>query len=80
MKKVLVLLFLAVGVLFADINLQTANKKELMSIKGIGDKKAQAIIEYRKNNKINSADDLKNIKGFGPLLIANIKENKLTKK
>lgn len=80
MKKVLVLLFLVVGVLFADINLQTANKKELMSIKGIGDKKAQAIIEYRKNNKIKSVDDLKNIKGFGPSLIANIKENKLTKK
>ena len=30
-----------------------------MEIKGIGEKKADAIIEYRKSNTINSADDLK---------------------
>ncbi|MGJ0354911.1 helix-hairpin-helix domain-containing protein, partial [Aliarcobacter cryaerophilus] len=34
-----------------------------------------AIIEYRKSNTINSADDLKNIKGFGDTIIDNIKKD-----
>lgn len=46
-----------------------------MEIKGIGEKKADAIIEYRKTNTINSADDLKNIKGFGDSIIDNVKKD-----
>jgi competence protein ComEA len=78
MKKVIVLLGVSATFLFSAMNLQTASKKELMCIKGIGDKKAQAIIEYRKKNKIKSADDLLKLKGFGKGLIENIKkENKV---
>ncbi|MCT7529664.1 hypothetical protein N5T79_10970, partial [Aliarcobacter cryaerophilus] len=33
------------------------------------------IIEYRKSNTINSADDLKNIKGFGDSIIDNVKKD-----
>jgi len=80
MKRILVLLLLSVSFLFAAINLQTATKKELMSIKGIGPKKADAILKYRKSNTLNSADDLKNIKGFGAKVISNIKENKKVSK
>ena len=76
MKKILVLLLLSVSFLFAAINLQTATKKELMSIKGVGSKKADAILKYRKSNILHSADDLKNIRGFGPKLIANAKDDK----
>ena len=57
------------------MDLQTASKSELMEIKGVGEKKADAIIEYRKSNTINSADDLKNIKGFGDTIIDNIKKD-----
>lgn len=73
MKKLVALLLLCGSFLFASINLQTASKEELMSIKGIGDKKAEQILEYRKTNKINSPEDLKNIKGFGDSIISNIK-------
>lgn len=76
MKKILVILMMCSSFLFAAINLQTASKEELMSIKGIGPKKAEQIIEYRKTNVIKNADDLKNIKGFGDGLIKNVEENK----
>ncbi len=80
MKKLFVLLMLSTSFLFAALNLQTASKQELMSIKGIGPKKADQIINYRKTNKIKSADDLKNIKGFGPGIISNVKGNKKVSK
>jgi competence protein ComEA len=86
MRKIVALLMLCCSFLFAAMNLQTATKDELMSIKGIGDKKADQIIEYRKTNKINSPDDLKNIKGFGDSIVGNVKnadsstKEKLTKK
>jgi len=75
MKKVLLLMVLSISVLFSAVNLQTASKKELMCIKGIGEKKAEAILEYRKSHKLNSPKDLIEIKGFGKGLIKNVKQN-----
>jgi len=57
------------------INLQTATKDELMCIKGIGDKKADLLIKYRKSNKLTSANDLLAIKGFGKGLVKNVEKN-----
>ena len=73
MKKIVAFLMLCCSFLFADINLQTASKEELMGIKGIGAKKADQIIEYRKTNTIKSPEDLKNIKGFGDSIVGNVK-------
>ena len=67
---------LSVSFLFSAINLQTASKDELMCIKGIGEKKADSILKYRKSNKLKSADNLIDIKGFGKAIIANVKSNK----
>ncbi|WP_422158254.1 ComEA family DNA-binding protein [Aliarcobacter butzleri] len=77
MKKIVALFALCGTLVFGAINLQTASKEELMSIKGIGEKKAEQIMEYRKTNTIKSADDLKNIKGFGDNIVANVKENNI---
>lgn len=48
------------------ININTADKETLMSvIKGVGEKKAEAIILYReKNGAFKSIDELSNIKGI----------------
>jgi len=74
MKKILVLLALTASFL-AAINVQQASKDELMCIKGIGEKKASAILKYRKENKLKSADDLLEIKGFGKVLVRNVQND-----
>src|SRR5512137_1209713 len=69
MNKILLAIavfFAFISVSFAAVNLNTATKEELTSIKGVGPAKAQAIINYRqKNGSFKSVDDLKNVKGFG---------------
>ncbi|HIF50579.1 MAG TPA: ComEA family DNA-binding protein [Thiotrichaceae bacterium] len=49
------------------ININTADKETLMSvIKGVGEKKADAIIAYRtENGNFKSIDELTNVKGIG---------------
>jgi competence protein ComEA len=72
MKKILVALLLMFSFASA-LNLQKASKDELMCIKGIGEKKASAIMKYRKSHKLKSAKDLLEIKGFGEALVDNVK-------
>ncbi|WP_346895445.1 helix-hairpin-helix domain-containing protein [Clostridium sp. UBA7503] len=48
------------------ININKATVDELMTIPGIGQVKAQSIVDYRnKNGKFNSVDELTNITGIG---------------
>ncbi|WP_033135787.1 ComEA family DNA-binding protein [Aeromonas finlandensis] len=49
------------------ININTATLAELTNLKGIGDKKAQAIVDYReKQGKFTSVDQLADVSGIGP--------------
>ena len=51
----------------ADMNINTATAAQLTELKGIGGKKAQAIVEWRKaNGPFTDVSQLTEIKGIGP--------------
>lgn len=47
------------------IDINTADQSELMTLPNIGEKRADAIIEYRQKNKFNKIEDIKNVSGIG---------------
>ena len=58
----------------AKININTANIEKLMSLKGIGEKKAESIVEYReKIGSFTTIDELKGVKGVGDKIFNKIK-------
>lgn len=59
----------------ALVNINTASAEELMSLKGIGEVKAAAIVEYRRENgKFRSISEVMNVKGIGLKIFENIKD------
>jgi competence protein ComEA len=70
MKKLILVLVMVVaitGAAGAAVNINTATKEELTSLKGVGDKRAQDIIDYRKKHgPFKSVDDLEKVPGIGP--------------
>ena len=58
------------------VSLNNASKEELMTLSGIGESKALAIIEYRsKNNGFKVLEDIMNVSGIGESLYNKIKDN-----
>ncbi|TQQ48989.1 ComEA family DNA-binding protein [Vibrio cholerae] len=55
------------------VNINTASAEELATLlKGIGLKKAQAIVDYREaNGPFSNIDDLTNVKGIGEATVRN---------
>lgn len=57
------------------INLNEASVQELVTIKGIGQKYAEKIIEYRENNgKFEKIEDIMKVKGIGKKKFEKIKD------
>jgi competence protein ComEA len=70
MKKFLLAISMCLtiyGVAIAAVNINTATKEELTTLQGIGEKRAQDIIDYRtKNGPFKTVDDLEKVPGIGP--------------
>src|SRR5258706_7318553 len=70
------LLFALCGIGNAAVNVNTASKEELDSLKGIGPVKAQAIIDYRtKNGPFKTVDELEKVPGIGPKTLTDIRKD-----
>ena len=69
MKKLLLVIFsvlaFAMPAWAVVVDLNSATEAQLETVKGIGPKKAQYIIDYRKKTPFKSVDDLSKVKGFG---------------
>ncbi len=76
-------LFLTLALLFsasafaAKVNINTASADQISTaMTGIGDSKAQAIVQYRKSNgKFKSIQDLENVDGIGMKTVEKNKDN-----
>ncbi len=52
------------------IHLNSADASQLMELPGVGEKKAQAILDYRaKNGPFHDVTDVVNVKGIGPKML-----------
>ncbi|MBI6070220.1 ComEA family DNA-binding protein [Clostridium perfringens] len=59
----------------SSININTASKETLMTLNGIGESKAQAIIDYRDEiGGFKSVDDITNVSGIGEKTLEKIKD------
>ena len=57
------------------VNINTATVEELKTLKGIGEKKAEAIIEYRKKNgSFKNKEELMKVRGIGKKLYQSFQE------
>ena len=82
MKKLLLafaMWFAISGVALAVVNINTATKEELTTLKGVGEKRAQEIINYRtKNGPFKTVDDLEKVPGIGPGIMKQIRSEVTT--
>jgi len=78
-KKILLAVCLLVPtLLFAEtVNINTADKEALMtSIKGVGEKRAEAIIAYREQNgSFKSVEELAEVRGVGQSIVEKNMDN-----
>ena len=56
------------------ISINTATLDELMTLSGIGESKANKIIEYRNKNSFKAIEEIMNVKGIGEKIFEKIKD------
>jgi competence protein ComEA len=47
------------------VNINTAGKEQLVTLKGVGEALAQRIIDYRKDHPFQTPEEIMNVKGVG---------------
>lgn len=57
------------------ININTADAAKLMKLKGVGEKTAEKIIEYRAQTPFEKPEDIMNVKGIGEKKFEDIKDH-----
>lgn len=63
----------------SKVNINTATVEQLMTLKGVGQKKAEAIIEYRKKNgSFKSKEELMKVRGIGKKMFETFQERVVT--
>jgi len=72
MKKLLIGVLFSVSFLLAGVDINNAPLEKLMTLKGIGKTKAEAIIEYRKKHCFKKPEDLTAVKGIGKATLKKI--------
>lgn len=81
-RCVLALLLTIPVILYAGgaVNINSADKETLMTIKGLGERRAEAIIQYRKENgPFTNIDQLAEIRGIGQSLIDSNRDSLVVK-
>lgn len=74
--KLLSLLIIGAALCFGAVDINRADKNKLMSVSGIGEVKANAILEYRKKHTcFKNIQELKEVKGFGDKFLEKNKKN-----
>ncbi len=69
--KLLTILLLSITILFSSVDINNATTKEFTTLKGVGAKKAEAIVKYRDTIKcFKSIDELTKVKGIGKSTIS----------
>ena len=57
------------------VNINYADKEELMTLPGIGEAKAQKIIDYRSSTRFRKKEDIKSVNGIGDAVYNSIKDS-----
>jgi competence protein ComEA len=73
--KIFMIVALLAGFVFGAVDINNANVKELSSLKGIGVKKAEAIVTFRKGHCFKSVDEIVKVKGIGKKFLQQNKKN-----
>lgn len=63
--KILLLFLFSINILFAVVDLNSADQKELITLNGIGAKKAEKILLFRKSHCFKTLDEITKVKGIG---------------
>lgn len=73
--KFITMILLGVTLAFGAVDINKANATELQTLNGVGAKKADAIIAYRKDNCFKNVNALAGVKGISTKTIEKNRKN-----